>query len=715
VAQSFFSPSWYRVAQLVPELRAHLRTHRHVYRGQIWYVLEDRASRRSHRLTSSAYLLASLMNGHRTVEEIWSAAGERLGDDTPSQDEMIRLLGLLHQADAIRCDVTPDTAELLARCQRREQSEWWQRYANPLSIKLPLGDPDAWLSRVAPHAARFYCWPVAILALLVMLAALLVAARHWAELSADASANLLAPSNLPILLLAYPLMKALHELGHALTTKVYGGEVHEMGVIFLVMMPLPYVDASSAGVWPEKSRRIAVGAAGIFVEILLSALSILVWANVDPGFLRTLAFDIAWIGAASSLFVNGNPLLRFDGYYVLSDAIEIPNLRQRASQYLQWLLLARAFGASAVRNPLHTSGEQPWLLGFGLASFVYRLFILLLISLFLLDRFFVLGTLLAVFAVITQVVVPLARGLRFLAVSPRLGQKRTRAIGLTAGTVITFLLIIVVIPLPLHTRAQGVVWPPEGAHVRAQADGFVVEVLASPGSEVSPGQPLFRTRDAALETALEVEKARLQALLAREHAERVRDRVQARIVADEIEAARAAVAHARERVGEVVVSSPSKGEFVVPGSSDLIGRFVRQGELLGYVVGDVTTTARVVLSQDESAWIRERLDHIEVRSVVGEKRVWPARLRREVPGSSDRLPSAALGSSAGGPIPVDPSDSSGLTPLDSIFQLDLELPSNAFAGGIGSRVYVRFDHGAEPFAFRLLRAVQRLFLGRIGG
>jgi putative peptide zinc metalloprotease protein len=142
------------------------------------------------------------MDGHRTVEEVWNAAGERLGDDAPSQDEMIRLLGLLHLADAIRCDVTPDTAELLARCQRREQSEWWQRYANPLSVKLPLGDPDAWLSRVAPHVARFYCWPVGILAMLVVLAALLIAAGHWPELSADASVHLLAPSNLPILLLA---------------------------------------------------------------------------------------------------------------------------------------------------------------------------------------------------------------------------------------------------------------------------------------------------------------------------------------------------------------------------------------------------------------------------------------------------------------------------------------------------------------------------------
>jgi len=714
MADSFFSPSWYRVAHLVPSLRTHIRFHRHVYRGHVWQVLEDPSSRRSHRLTPSAYLLGGLMNGRRTVQEIWELAGERLGDDAPTQDEVIRLLGMLHLADSIRCDVTPDTLEVLRRCQRREHSEWWQRYTNPLSVKVPLGDPDAWLTRMAPYAAKALCWPVALVVFALFSAALLVAARSWPELSADAGERLLAPGNVAWLLLAYPLMKGLHEFGHALTTKIYGGEVREMGVLFLVMMPVPYVDASSATAWPEKSRRIAVSAAGVLVELWVAAVAVLIWAAVEPGVVRSLAFDIGWIAVASSLLVNGNPLMRFDGYYVLADAIEIPNLRQRANQYLHWWIMKRAFGADSVRDPTQAPGEAPWLAAFAVASFVYKLFIQLAIALFLSERFFVLGTLLALFALISQLVLPIAKGVGFLLDSPRLRSNRSRAIAVSGGVAASAALLIFVVPMPLHTNAQGVVWPPDGAQVRAAAEGLVVEVLAEPGAWVEAGEPLVRTREPVLETALVMEEARLRALEARHHAERFRDRVQAQITGDQIAAARAAVVRARERVGQVVVVSPSDGEFVVPASSDLVGRYVAQGELLGYVVGDVTTMARVVLPQSEAARIRERLVGVEVRSVVGGPRVWSAELHREVPGSSERLPSAALGTAGGGAIAIDPRDTSGLTPLASVFQLDVALPPSAYAGGIGSRVYVRFDHGSEPLGLRGLRSVQRLFLRRVG-
>ena len=715
MSEFLFSASWYRVAHLVPQLRSHVYFHRHINRGQVWHVLEDRATRRSHRLSESAYRLAGLMDGRRTVDEIWQAAVESLGDDALTQDETIRLIGLLHSADAIRCDVTPDTFEILRRCQRRESAEWWQRYANPLSVRVPLVDPDAWLEKLAPVARRCLRWPVGLAALLLVLAGALVAARNWTELTAGAASRLLEPGNLIVMLAVYPLMKALHELGHALTAKVYGAEVREMGVLFLVMMPVPYVDASGASVWPEKSRRIAVGAAGVAVELLLGALALLVWAAVEPGWLRTIAFDIAWIAAASSLLVNGNPLLRFDGYYVLSDALEIPNLRQRSTQYLMWWVQRYVFGLTAVRDPVSAPGEAPWLASFGIASLAYRFVILFAIAIFLSERFFVFGTLLAIFAVATQCVVPLARGLRFLLTSPRLGSHRTRALGLSAGAAASLLIGVAVVPVPLHTRAEGVVWPPANAHVRARSAGFVVELLAAPGSQVEAGQALLRVRDPVLDTRLEIELARLRALEARQHSERFRDRVRAQITQDEVGAAEASVVRARERIGDVIVRSAAFGEFVTPGRGDLEGRFVEQGELIGYVVGDVTSTVRVVLPQSEAARIRERVEAVEVRTVANPPRVASAVVAREVPGSASRLPSAALGTRGGGRIPIDPRDPSGLTPSESVFQLDLELPPSFAAGGIGSRVHVRFDHGSDPVVERGLRSLQRLFLGRLGG
>jgi len=712
VSDPFFSSSWYRVAHLVPSLKPHAVFHRHVYRERIWYVLEDRASRRCHRLAPAAYQIAGLIDGRRSVQQIWDAASHALGDDAPSQDETIRVLGLLHFADALHCDVTPDTLEILRRCQRREQSEGWQRFANPLSLRIPLCDPDAWLERTVPRLGGLLRWPAAVAVGLLMLAGALVAVRHWQELTLDAAERLLDPGNLLLLWIAYPLMKALHELGHAVAIKLFGGRVPELGIQLLLMMPVPYVDASIATTWPEKGRRIAVSAAGIGVELGLAALALLVWASVDPGWIRNLAFDVASIGAASSLLVNGNPLLRFDGYYLFSDAIEIPNLRRRASQYLSYLVMRHAFRVENVRYPVDEPGEARWLLVFGLASFAYRIYIGLAIAWFLSHRFFLLGVLLAGFALFSQIALPLMRGVAFVTSSPRLGPQRARALLLTTGTLAALVAILFALPLPLHTTAQGVVWPPEGAQVRVQADGFVVGLLAEPGARVRAGQVLVRTRDPILETEVQVEQARLRALQVRVHAERFSDRVRAQITSDEISATRAALARARERVGEVVIRSPVDGVLVAPGWSDLEGRFVRQGDRIGYVVGETVTTARVVIPQADAAQVRERIEGIEVRSASAPARTWPAHIRRDLPGSARRLPSAALGTAGGGPIPTDPSDEDGLTPLASVFQLELELPPDADAGGIGTRVHVRFDHGDEPVALRALRSVQRLLLGR---
>ena len=142
-----FSPSWYRVAGIQPRLRSHARIHRHHYRDQLWYVLQDSLAGRQHRFTPAAHYVIALMDGHRTLGTIWAMAAEQLGDDAPTQEEMIRLLGQLHANDLLVCDVSPDTAELFQRFQRQERQRWLQRLASPLSLRFPLLDPEPFLAR----------------------------------------------------------------------------------------------------------------------------------------------------------------------------------------------------------------------------------------------------------------------------------------------------------------------------------------------------------------------------------------------------------------------------------------------------------------------------------------------------------------------------------------------------------------------------------------
>jgi putative peptide zinc metalloprotease protein len=348
MSDSLLSSSWYRVAQLKPRRSGPTQLHRHHYRGQRWYVLQNQATGRCQLLTPSAHLLIGLMDGKRTTQEIWDEAARQLGDDGPTQDETIRLLGMLYFADSLSCDVSPDTAETFRRCQRRDASEKRRRMLQPLSLRLPLFDPDAFLGRWVGFVRPLFSVYGALAWCVVVGAALVLGASHWTELTQDAGSRLLSGQSLLLLWIAYPCVKALHELGHGFAAKVWGAEVHEMGIMFLVLMPVPYVDASAANVFPDKRKRMVVSAAGILVEMLLAALALLVWLAVEPGFVRSVAYSVIWISGASTLLFNANPLLRFDGYFVLSDWIEIPNLGARSNQYLGYLVqrVSRLSGAA---------------------------------------------------------------------------------------------------------------------------------------------------------------------------------------------------------------------------------------------------------------------------------------------------------------------------------------------------------------------------------
>ena len=269
--ERLYSNLWYRVQDLRPNLRTHTELHRHHYRGKIWYVLQDQANERYHRFTPRAYDFITLMDGRRTVEEIWTFSLETYGDEAPTQDQAIQLLGQLHAADVLLCDITPDTAEVLERRARQKRSKWFQQILSPLFWRFPLFDPERLLNRTLPYVRPLMTrWSFVVWLGVVMTGAAL-AVMHWTDLTADVTDRILSAHNLFLLWLIFPIFKLLHEFGHAYAVKGFGGEVHEMGCMLLVLTPLPYVDASAASAFRSKRQRVAVGAAGIEMDGLLGA------------------------------------------------------------------------------------------------------------------------------------------------------------------------------------------------------------------------------------------------------------------------------------------------------------------------------------------------------------------------------------------------------------------------------------------------------------
>jgi putative peptide zinc metalloprotease protein len=709
-----YSSLWYRVAELKPRLRNHATVERRSYRGQLWYVLQDQSNTRHFRFNPAAWYLIGRMDGEHTLQEIWDSAQEHYGEDVPSQDETIFLMSRLHAGDVLHCDVPPDCEDLFRRHQKANQERSRRRYLSPLSPRWSLLDPEKMLNRYQGWVRPLFTPAAAVIWVLVMLAAILLAVTHWTELSKNVVTTALAPHNLPLLWLCFPVLKSLHELGHAFATRIWGGEVHDMGIALLVLTPVPYVDASSASAFREKRKRVMVGAAGMMVELFISALALFLWLLVEPGAVRDIAAIVMFIAGISTVLFNANPLLKFDGYHMLVDAIEIPNLANRAQKYYAYLIQRYAFGISQAQSPRHSAGERTWFLCYGAAAFFFRLFIAASIVLFVAGKFFVIGVVLAIWAGTSMLLLPLLRTLVFLFRSPQVSHRRTRAIvtSFTAAAIATYL--VGFLPVPFWTRVDGVIWMPEQAQVRAGVDGNITAVLAQPGSQVSVHQSLFNSEDPFLSYQVKILKAQVAELTARRHGAESSNRVQAEILLEELHGAMAQLQRAEEQEQKLVATAPVDGTFIVNGASDLQGRFVRQGDLLGYVAQLSETSVRVAVSQADIGLVRKQTENVQIRFHSEPGRSVKARLSREVPAANFKLPSKVLGSAGGGRIPVDPNDEAGLRVKQQIFQLELALLEDIPDAYYGERVQVRFDHGSAPLARQWYRRGRQLFLRSFG-
>lgn len=709
MVDSFFSESWYRIAGLKPRLRSHAQIHRHAYRGRDWYVLEDHASGKFYRFSAEAYHVIGLMDGALTLDRIWSQACGSLGDDMPTQEEVIQLLFQLHQANVLQTDMPPDVADMHRRQIQERRKKLFGQLLSPFAIRFPIFDPDRYLSATHFLARLLFSWPGLCIWGLAVVSGLILAGIHWSELTQNAADRILAMENLFFIGLVYPVIKTFHEFGHAYAVKRWGGEVHEMGVMLLVFMPIPYVDATSSSAFREKYKRILVGAAGIMVELFFAALAMWVWAGVGPGALRALAFNVMVIAGFSTLLFNGNPLLRFDAYYILSDYLEIPNLGTRANSYVGYLVKRYLVRLEDVRSPASAPGETFWLGLYGIASFVYRIFIMVRIALFVAGKFFFAGIVLVLWGSVSMLVVPLYRVLKYAFTDAALLEKRRRMMAICAIAAGSILLPLLLVPVPLHTVAEGVLWAPEKSRIYVQSDGFVANVVAPSGQRVKQGDLLVRCRNPELDAEAAELEARLREYDYRHRLSVTQNRIEAEILADEILRIKAELEKKHSEKADLLIRSPYDGVFLLPEADDLPDRFVRRGMPLGYVIDFSRVTARVVVPQQSVDQVRLNTRRVAARLAQSVDENVPARINRVVPAASDDLPSLALSLEGGGTLALNPMERNTPKAFETLFHFEILLPG-VDVQTIGERVFVRFEHDPEPVAYRLYRTLRRTLL-----
>jgi len=707
--KTLYSNSWYRVADRKPFVRNHAEIHRRQYRGQVWYVLQDHASGRFHRFTEETYFIIGLMNGQRTLQEIWEAACNKLGEEMPTQDEMIGLLSQLHQADVLQADISPDMENIHRRQEKDRRARFWNAIRSPLAVRLPILDPDRFLEKTMAVVRPLFTPAAGLIWLAVVISAAFLAVTHWQELTSNMADRVLLPESILIFGLLYPVVKAFHEFGHAYAVKRWGGEVHEMGVMFIVFMPIPYVDASSSTAFRDKWRRMVVGASGIAVELLIASVSMILWLNLEAGAVRAVAYTTMIITGVSTLFFNGNPLLKFDAYYVLCDLIEIPNLGPRANRYLGYLAQRHLIRNREAEYPLSDRGEAAWLFLYGVSSFFYRVYITLRIAIFVAGRFFFIGVLIALWALVGLMAVPLVRVIRQVLSQPSLYRLRGRIATLAVIAAAGLLLALTAVPLPSFTTAEGVLWPGDQAQVRTGAESLIREIVARPGTRVKPGQLLIRCENSDLVFQMRFLQAQRRECEARYRNAFATDRNKERILREEMARIDEAIAKAKQELAALDVRSPAAGVLMLPQAGDLPGRFVKRGEALGYVVDYGKVNVRVVVPQTDVDRVRNNVRSVRLRLAEAPSLDRASEIIREVPAASSHLPSMALSLQGGGAIALDPTAQESAKSFENYFQFELRLPEGT-AMRIGERVYARFEHDPETLARKGYRTIRHLFL-----
>jgi len=272
--------------------------------------------------------------------------------------------------------------------------------------------------------------------------------------------------------------------------------------------------------------------------------------------------------------------------------------------------------------------------------------------------------------------------------------------------------LLALFPAPFRTRAEGVVWIPDEAIVRAEVDGFVERVTAKPGATVQAGDLLMLCRDPEVIKDVKVFEAQLQEIASRIREQTVTDLVKSKILEEEQRYIEERLARAREREADLVIRSKTRGTFVLPKAEDLPGRFMKRGEVLAHVVDVNTIIVRTIVDQNDIDLIRHGIRGVQVRLADRLTEPMTAKVKRLVPAASEELPSAALGSEGGGLVPLDPHDPKGQKALKRLFQIDLELPAQHGLVNVGGRVYVRFDHGWDSLLAQWYRQGRQLFLTR---
>jgi len=621
----------------------------HRYGQDTYYHVELPSRSKFHRIGLPEYTFISLLDGNTTIAEALSLTARSLGSSAISEADAATICSWLVETGLAQPQQASQAARLRESASREHRRNLAGRL-NPFWLKLPVARPEPLLRRLAPLIGWWHSVPAMLVGLVLCGIAVAVLAADWERLVAS-SVAVFSPANWIWLFVAWLLLKALHELGHAVVCKRYGGEVREVGVILILFVPVPYVDVTSSWRFRSKWRRIHTAAAGIYTELLIAAVSTLIWSRTESVVACHLLYSLILMASATTLLFNANPLMRFDGYYILADFLEIPNLYTSGSRFLS-NVAARVFLGGPSGSKLTWRWKDVLVRLYGIAAFCWRIVVCASLAIAASMLFHGAGLVLAAVGLAMWLAPPAFRAIRAVVRQHRANPWSTvRAVVVTAFLTATITALLGM-PWPGACKAPGIVEYRDLAVVRAQSPGFVTAIHVQDGQLVGQGDLLMEMTNDELETEYrDLEKAIVQSGAKRRiHLER-REQAEAQVELENQQALKKRLAEKRRQIDGLSVQSPISGRVMARNLDALEGTYLEEGAEMLAVGEDSHKRLRISVAQEDTSLFRSQVGkpvEFRLRSSETAKGV----LSRIIPRASKSPPHMALCAPLGGPLGV---------------------------------------------------------------
>jgi putative peptide zinc metalloprotease protein len=704
---------------LVVKLRPDLVVQPQFYEGMTHYVVKDPLALKYFRFKIEEYYLLEQFDGKQTLQEVKKAFERKYRPQTISIEDLTRFVAQLHEAGIIHID-SGEQAKVLIR--RRKKNRWrkvWAFLANILFIKIPIIDPERLLTRMYPYFRWIFTRTFVTLSTCSMVLALCLVVSQWKTFY-DKLPDFQSFFNWWTIMsfwVCLACVKIIHEFGHGLTAKHYGGEVHEMGILFLVLTPALYCDVTDSWLLPNKWKRIWISAAGIYVECFLASVATFVWWYSTPGLLNSLAMATMFICSVNTIMFNANPLLRYDGYYVMADWLEIPNLRIKSTQFFAYLIQEKVLGLEIPVQSYMPKSRRWLFVTYSVASYIYRWFVTFAILWFLSQvlkpyKLESVSYLLATGALVPLLGMPVYQIGKFLRTPGRMRKVKKARAAAYAAAAIAIVCGILLIPTPLRIDGTLVLKLAKPEEVYTEVEGQLVELNVKDGDWIKKDTVIAKLANPSKEREFEERQqdhdiAWHKALWYRTSAER-EHRAQSRQQEEFAAKMEVSMAKVSDQLGKLTLIANRDGRVVGSPHQETVGQWIKPGKPFCEVGDPYKLEAHLIVDQSDIlllkpgaiAWIK-----INGRAET----TFKSRVSEIAKRKSDEVPTE-LSNLANGEVASKPDPKTGSAkPMTAVYELIIPIDNPDLKLEPGLRGAAKINGGRYTIAWWLVRWWNKIF------